>query len=77
MQITLKTLQQQTFKIDIDGEETVRGDGSIMRGFRRVDGTPRENWQKLTEMCIFPFGRRVTFPSCVFNYFTALVNLVE
>ncbi|MGH0189075.1 UNVERIFIED_CONTAM: hypothetical protein FKN15_033249 [Acipenser sinensis] len=24
MQITLKTLQQQTFKIDIDGEETVR-----------------------------------------------------
>lgn len=24
MQITLKTLQQQTFKIDIDEEETVR-----------------------------------------------------
>lgn len=24
MQITLKTLQQQTFKIDIDSEETVR-----------------------------------------------------
>lgn len=27
MQVTLKTLQQQTFKIDIDPEETVRGDG--------------------------------------------------
>ncbi|KAG9354148.1 hypothetical protein JZ751_012272 [Albula glossodonta] len=29
MQITLKTLQQQTFKIDIDGEETVRA-GKIL-----------------------------------------------
>lgn len=28
MQVTLKTLQQQTFKIDIDPEETVREAGS-------------------------------------------------
>lgn len=28
MQVTLKTLQQQTFKIDIDPEETVRAEGS-------------------------------------------------
>lgn len=32
MQVTLKTLQQQTFKIDIDPEETVRAAGRGERG---------------------------------------------
>lgn len=32
MQVTLKTLQQQTFKIDIDPEETVRAAGSAGQG---------------------------------------------
>lgn len=34
MQVTLKTLQQQTFKIDIDPEETVRAAGRGERGAR-------------------------------------------
>lgn len=35
MQVTLKTLQQQTFKIDIDPEETVRAEGSAGPGRAR------------------------------------------
>lgn len=34
MQVTLKTLQQQTFKIDIDPDETVRAAGTRGRGGR-------------------------------------------
>lgn len=36
MQVTLKTLQQQTFKIDIDPEETVRAAGSAGQGRTRT-----------------------------------------
>lgn len=40
MQITLKTLQQQTFKIDIDPEETVRAAGSAGPGTRQLREWP-------------------------------------
>lgn len=60
MQVTLKTLQQQTFKIDIDPEETVRAEGSAglgprgARGVRRawagggaaVRGVPASAWSR-------------------------------
>lgn len=42
MQVTLKTLQQQTFKIDIDPEETVREAGSAGRGRPRTSRGKRE-----------------------------------
>uniref|UniRef100_A0A8C5S6G2 Uncharacterized protein n=1 Tax=Laticauda laticaudata TaxID=8630 RepID=A0A8C5S6G2_LATLA len=41
MQITLKTLQQQTFKIDIDCDETVRRVGARSWARIRKDGIPR------------------------------------
>lgn len=54
MQVTLKTLQQQTFKIDIDPEETVRapqGQGS-QRG-ARVGG-----WRGRASGCVCVGGGR-------------------
>ncbi|XP_015192761.1 UV excision repair protein RAD23 homolog B isoform X2 [Lepisosteus oculatus] len=40
MQITLKTLQQQTFKIDIDGEETVKALKEKIENEKGKDGFP-------------------------------------
>ncbi|KAJ8402384.1 hypothetical protein AAFF_G00368730 [Aldrovandia affinis] len=40
MQITLKTLQQQTFKIDIDGEETVKTLKEKIENEKGKDGFP-------------------------------------
>ncbi|KAJ8260573.1 hypothetical protein COCON_G00162960 [Conger conger] len=40
MQITLKTLQQQTFKIDIDGEETVKALKEKIENEKGRDGFP-------------------------------------
>lgn len=41
MQITLKTLQQQTFKIDIDAEETVRDVHSAEKRARDTHGAAK------------------------------------